>query len=75
MRVFFFTVGLFAVAQGVVCLGLESLTVSVAAASRVGSIASDGRVVAVPVWVGATLVSTGVITLLYAVALPRKRTH
>ena len=74
MRTFFFTVGLFSVAQGAVCLGLKSLTVTEAAAARIAPIADDAGVVPMPVWVGATLVAAGVITLLYAIALPAKRT-
>ena len=71
MRGLFFTLGLFAACQGMVCLGVDSLTVTAAAAERVGPLAEDG-VVSVPAWFGTTLLATGVVTLLYSVALPKK---
>ena len=73
MRGLFFTVGLFALLQGTICLGVEELTLNDAAATALPSLVADGRTLHVPVWAGTTLAATGLVTLAYAVALPKKR--
>ena len=73
IRGLFFVVGLFALLQGAVCLGVESMTVTELAATKLHEYLNGDRLVEVPIWFGPTLVFTGLVTLLYAVALPAKK--
>lgn len=73
IRGLFLVVGLFGVLQGILCLGVESMTITERAAEKFESIVNAERVFSVPIWLGPTLLFTGAVTLLYAVALPAKR--
>lgn len=75
MRALFFVVGFFALLQGAVCLGVESMTVSELVAPKLDGWLNEARELTVPVWFGPTLVMTGGVTLLYSIALPAKRGH
>lgn len=75
MRALFFVVGLFAVMQGAVCLGVDSMTLTERAANQFRDLVGDGRELSVPVWFGPTLVFTGAVTLLYSIALPAKKSR
>lgn len=73
IRGLFFVVGLFALLQGVLCLCVESMTITELAAARLEAWTAEDRLLVVPAWFGPTLVFTGGVTLLYAVALPARR--
>lgn len=75
IRGLFFVVGLFAVMQGLVCLGVDSMKLTELAAERMQSLLSEDRVLSVPIWFGPTLVFTGGVTLLYSLALPARKSR
>lgn len=75
IRALFFVVGLFALLQGGICLSVESMTISDFAAQRLDAWTDENRQLIVPIWFGPTLVLTGGVTLLYAIALPAKQHH
>ena len=75
IRALFFVVGLFALLQGGICLTVESMTVSDLAAEHLARWTDENRTLVVPMWFGPTLVLTGGVTLLYAIALPAKQQH
>ena len=77
-RALFFLGGLFLLLQGGIALGIEQVTVHDWAAARMSGLPTPmqptgERVVALPAWLAPTLVATGGVTLMYAIALPAKK--
>ena len=74
-RALFFLAGLFLILQGAIALAISRVTLHDWAIDRLSSdslrLASE---VSLPVWLAPTLVATGVVTLVYAIALPKAKT-
>lgn len=75
LRTLFFVFGLFALLQGFVCLAVDSMTLNEVAAERFAAWVDEHRRMTLPVWFGPSLVMTGGVTLLYALALPSKKSR
>lgn len=73
-RALFFLGGFFLSLQGAIVLAVEEVQLHDWAASRLdGLVTSESPRIAIPIWLAPTLVSTGGVTLLYAIALPGKK--
>lgn len=73
-RALFFLAGLFLMLQGGITLAVAEITLQDWAIARLA--AADipvGSRIALPVWLAPTLVATGLVTLVYAFALPGKK--
>ena len=72
-RALFFLGGLFLLSQGAVALAIDAVTLHSWATKRLSEagVSVPSRLV-LPIWLAPTLVSTGGVTLIYAIALPRK---
>ena len=72
-RALFFLGGLFLLTQGGITLAIDTLTLHDWAVSRLGRAGvKTASTVRLPIWLAPTLVSTGTVTLVYAIALPSK---
>ena len=73
-RALFFLAGLFLMLQGGITLAVAEIVLQDWAVARLAAadIAVGSRI-ALPVWLAPTLVATGLVTLVYAFALPGKK--
>ena len=72
-RVLFFLAGLFLVLQGTIALAVSRVTLHSWATRRVDWLPLDAAgQMTLPIWLAPTLVSTGIVTLLYSIALPKR---
>ena len=72
-RALFFLGGLFLLLQGAIALSIDTLTLHDWAVTRLGDAGvKTASTVRLPIWLAPTLVSTGAVTLVYAIALPSK---
>ena len=72
-RALFFLGGLFLLAQGGIALAISEITLHDWAVTRLADAGLRVRSsVVLPVWLAPTLVATGGVTLVYAIALPAK---
>ena len=73
LRVLFFLAGLFLVLQGAIALAIAKVTFHGWATRRADWLPVDSTgELTLPIWLAPTLVSTGIVTLLYAIALPKR---
>lgn len=78
LRAMFFAMGTFAALAGGVLFQVDRVVLTSSAAETAAArslsrpLADGGREVDPPSWLPYTLVSTGVLTMLYALALPKK---
>ena len=73
-RALFFLAGLFCILQGALVLAVSEVTLHDWATERLSEsdLVVSSRVV-LPVWLAPSLFSTGMVTLVYAIALPKKK--
>lgn len=73
-RALFFLAGLFLVLQAGLALAISEVRLHDWAARRLDVLPlQSGGVLPLPAWLSPVLVSTGLVTLMYAVALPKRR--